>query len=62
MTNTLKALLRRVAVAALTTLIASWAGWIEAAVKGDETTAAWWPTLWLLLEAVQKYLRERKAA
>ena len=54
-----KALMRRIATAVVATVVASYAGWLQAALEGDEATAAWWPVVWLAIEAVQKWWRER---
>ena len=61
---TLGALLRRLAIAAgvgvATYLMDVWPDLLKKAMEQDAKTIVWIPTLWILVEVIQKYLRERK--
>jgi hypothetical protein len=60
---TAQALLRRfltTASAALLTFIGvNYVPWLENAFKSDEKTAALWGIVWLVIEFLQKYKREK---
>lgn len=62
--NTVLAIGRRVLIAAgsgmLAVLLTQWSTWLEQGVKADPDTAVWWPVIWAMIEAFQKFLRERK--
>lgn len=61
---TLGAVLRRFGTAAGTAVLAfvvnEWTHWLRDAMDGDPKSAAWIPIVWLVVEFVQKLIRERQ--
>jgi len=62
---TVVALVRRIATLAGSAVVAfvieNLVGWTEQGFLADPSTAVIWPIVYVLIEAVQKYLRERRA-
>lgn len=60
--STVGALLRRIVLLAgsalITFAIENLMGWVQAGFLADPKTAAVWPVVYLLLEAIQKFWRE----
>ena len=63
--TTVWALVRRILTAAgsalLTFVIQGWFGWVHGAFLSNPKTAAVWPLVYLIIEAVQKTLRTANA-
>lgn len=61
---TIGAVLRRFGIAigagTITYLLGAWSEALKDALADSPETAAWIPAIWIAIEAIQKYIREKR--